>query len=256
LAGQVLVAFGLLVVASLGLAWWLLGKKKSLAKEEKIEEQLPVFAAPANFGPSVADLAAMKEQKEQLRAQELALRQELQNSEAALKRFRDEQEIVARFESLAARMKEPMLVAKAMAETATRLCESPTLFFTYHDGVKSAVMHSSAGFANGEAPVGLSFPIDNALMQNIMENERRGEITKLANYEPLAKLVLVRTGTAHFEAWPVTGCGRFGRLAGRPRLLGVLVILRAGAEISNRHESLTRMMRTTGLIYENAILSQ
>jgi hypothetical protein len=102
----------------------------------------------------------------------------------------------------------------------------------------------------------MSFPIDQMVLQKIREADQKGTFAALSDYGPLSRILLARLGVAHFEAWALTGYGHLGRQAGKPRLLGVLIILQAGLESAMRHDSLSRMMRTTGLVYENALLSR
>lgn len=193
--------------------------------------------------------------QEKAEASEASLRIELNSAHAALKRAAEESAIVSDYERDAAAIKDPASISYKLTKTATQLCESPTLYFTYHDSMRLAVLHSDAGF-QGESPDGMSFPLGQEIMDRVIQADRNGEIASLADYGPLTKLVLARTGVAHFEAWALTGYGHLGRLSARPRLLGVLVILQAGVDSIARRESIARMIRTTGLAYENALLAQ
>ena len=169
---------------------------------------------------------------------------------------RSESAILHQFESESAKLRDPRQVATRLAQTASRLCSSPTLYFVHHENARVAVLQTTAGFESGEDPSGMSFNLDAPIQHRILECEKKGQIASLSDYGPLTKLCLARFGTAHFEAWPVTGFAHLGRQAERPRLLGVLVVLHAGVESRTRQDSLFRMMRATGLIYENSILAQ
>jgi hypothetical protein len=68
--------------------------------------------------------------------------------------------------------------------------------------------------------------------------------------------LMTRLGIAHFDAWAITGYSHLGRLAEKPKVLGILVVLQAGVESLLKKEALGRMVRATGLIYENAVLSR
>ncbi|MBI3534341.1 MAG: hypothetical protein HY072_02470 [Deltaproteobacteria bacterium] len=87
------------------------------------------------------------------------------------------------------------------------------------------------------------------------EAAQRGEIFSLTQYSPLANILLAKTGVAHFEAWPLTSYGPLGKMSGKLRLVGILVVLQAGVDSVLHREALIRMLRTTGLIYENMLLS-
>ncbi len=172
-----------------------------------------------------------------------------------LQRALQEHALIDRFEAEAVRLKSPKQVAERLTETTAVLCKSPTLFFTYFEGNFSGVLQSDSGFPAGTELPRLSFPIDPKILNAIASPDKVGENPSLSDYEPLNKLILSRFGVAHFDSWAVTGFGPLGRVAGKPRLLGVLVVLKAGTESANRREVLSRMMRCTGLVYENAVLS-
>ncbi len=172
-----------------------------------------------------------------------------------LQRALQEHAMIDRFEAEAVRLKSPKQVAERLTETAAVLCKSPTLFFTYFEGNFSGVLQADAGFPAGTQLPRLSFSIDPKVLNAISNPSQTGDNPSLSDYEPLSKLILSRFGIAHFDSWAVTGFGPLGRVAGKPRLLGVLVVLKAGTESANRREVLSRMMRCTGLVYENAVLS-
>ena len=231
--------------------------------ENVFENRIDLFATPVellNAGiQSVSEnkiAPALRDKIIQADSTEESLRRELLAAESALKRIREESSIVNQFEREAANIKDPKAIAYRLTATATRLCGSPTLFFNYHDSVKSAILHSDAGFDDGYTPAGMAFPLEPAVLARVRQADQRGEIASLSDYEPLAHLILARTGVAHFEAWALTGYGQLGRLAGKPRLLGILVILQAGSDTIAKNEAIGRMIRTTGLVYENALLAQ
>ena len=173
-----------------------------------------------------------------------------------LRTAQEERILLSKFEQEAIRLKDPKLIANRMAQVTSQLCQSPTLFFVFHEGIQAAILQADGGFPKGESPAGMSFAVDQQVITRIQMADKQGEIASLADYPPLAKILLSRMGVAHFEAWAVTGYGHLGRQAGRPRLLGILVILQAGVDSATRQDSLSRMMRTTGLVYENALLTR
>ncbi len=211
-----------------------------LVRLEEIEtEDLPVLnAEPLSIGATVAGPVTTSYQHQ------------------ALLRAQEENTVISGFEEEAARLKDPKQVAERLVQTSSRLCNSPTLFFVFHEGIKTAVLQTHAGFGPGEAPVGMSFPIDQKILDQVQKEVAEGRSASLVEHAPLAHILMARLGVAHFEAWAVTGYSRLGRAAGKSKLLGVLIVLQAGIDSASRHDSLSRMMRTTGLIYENALLSQ
>lgn len=172
-----------------------------------------------------------------------------------LQRALDEHAMIDRFETLAVNLKNPKQVVERLTETSAVLCKSPTLFFTYFEGSHSVVLQSESGFPEGTQLPRISVPVDEKLIAAISRPDSLGQPISLSDYGPLAQILMNRFGTAYFEAWAVTGFGPLGRAAGRARLLGVLVILKAGTESATRREILSRMMRSTSLVYENAVLS-
>ncbi len=194
-------------------------------------------------------------EQEEADARQARLRQELAATQELAKAAKRESELVGRFENEAARSRDPKAIARRLAAAAAEICESPTLFFIHHEGVRAAILQADGGFGPGDAPAAMSFPVAQEMLGAVVQAERQGIVASFSQYAPLQKLLLARLGLAHFEAWAVTGYGHLGRAAGRPRLLGILVILEAGTRSVGRYDSLSRMMRSTGLIYENALLS-
>jgi hypothetical protein len=220
------------------------------AAELRSEPSLePTTQISAEAASAISQLSEITESKNELR-------EELRASQQALRGVREELALVENFEKDSLRLKDPKAVATRLAQATSQLCGSPVLYFTFHDGLGAAILQADAGFAPGTAPVGMSFPLDDRWVKYIQAIEKRGETASLSEYEPLTKILLARMGVAHFEAWAVTGYGHLGRQAGLSRLLGVLVILQAGVDSVSRHDSLNRLMRATGLIYENALLSR
>ncbi len=184
------------------------------------------------------------------------IRAELRSSREALRSSAEEKTLVEKFEADVARLRDAGSVASRLAEAASRLSASPTLYFGFHEGLKAAILHATSGFPAAKAPAGMSFPLNLEAMRRIESAAQTSDApVSLSAYEPLAKLMLARLGVAHFEAWVLTGYSDLGRLARKPRVLGVLVILQSGVESVARHESLCRMMRASGLKYETTLRS-
>lgn len=257
-ARGLLGAFGALVCAAVAI-WFGRRPRRSAtafvqAPPKKVEEPLRETSETPELGAGATvagDLSARVGDRvvrvgPEGDAWQARLRQEL-----AAKR---ESELVSRFEGEAARSRDPKAIARRLAGAAAQICESPTLFFIHHEGVRAAILQADGGFASGDAPAAMSFPVDAAMLTAVVQAERQGIVASFSQYGPLQKLLLARLGLAHFEAWAVTGCGHLGRAAGRHRLVGILVILEAQARSASRYDSLSRMMRSTGLIYESALL--
>jgi len=167
-----------------------------------------------------------------------------------------ESDLLDHFEWEAAHIRDPKAVASRLVQTASKLCESPVLFFRFDSASGSAVLQAASGFTEGEELASLAFPIETSRLGKILDSSLRGGMESMSDHGPLSTLILARLGVSHFDAWAITGFSHLGRVSRSPRLLGVLVILRAGVESHLRRKSLGRMMRATGLIYENTILSQ
>ncbi|MBL7716195.1 MAG: hypothetical protein JNL01_12090 [Bdellovibrionales bacterium] len=161
-----------------------------------------------------------------------------------LRKFLDEERLISDYERRSFMAKTPREVSEQLVLVASELCKSPSLYFAYYRPTGQMILQAHAGLeAVGPIPA-LAFPVPHQ------------SITKYAGYEPLQNLILARFGTAHFEAHAVTAFGTLGRIASRPQILGVLVVLQSNVDSALHQESLSRLMRTTGLIYENAVLAQ
>ena len=192
-------------------------------------------------------------------AADLNLREELNATRDALREAREgvrrETELMAEFENDAVHLKDARLIARRMVDVAANLCRSPVLFLSHQENLRSLVLTEDAGFIANDIPVGLSVPVNSDLLTRC-ETQTGLSVPSVSDYEPLASVLLQRMGIAHFEAWALTGYGQLGRMAGKPRLLGVLVILQAGIDSQMHQHALSRMIRTTGLVYENALLTR
>ncbi len=164
---------------------------------------------------------------------------------------KDDEALLARFEREMATTPDVRKASARLASLASRLCKSPTLFFMYQDRLQACVLKCYAGFDGVQAPKAMAFAVPSTLLQSIYTQEQRGQAVSLAEYTPLAQLLLERTGVSHYEAWVVTGYGEQGRHEKRPAALGVLVILKAGYESAIRRDALARAMRITGTVYES-----
>ena len=185
-----------------------------------------------------------------------AMKAELLSYQQALKLSQHESELLAEFEAEAARIRDPKLVSVRMVSIASRLCASPALFFGYEDRIRACRVLAESGVGPGRIDGSAGFVVHESTLQWLQAEFSSGRWPSLSEYPPLSKLLLERLGVAHFEAWPLMGNGPLGRLSGKPRMLGVLVILQSSVDSYAKKDSLKRMLRSTGLIYENTLLAR
>ena len=179
---------------------------------------------------------------------ETLLRQDLLASRETLRSIDEEKKILAEVEEVLFKTTQPDQAVKEMTEGVARMTAGPTLFFQFQETLRMAQLKFDAGFAPGQAPAEISFPLDAEGGEEMK--------TRLANHAPLARIILARLGIAHFEAWPVYRYSQLGRNMGKQKLHGVLVILQAGEAAYTRGDSIGRMIRSASLVYENTINAQ
>ncbi len=194
---------------------------------------------------------------------ETMLRDDLRASQETLRALEEERKVLTEVEEGLWKTQDPEQANQRMTQGVSRLCGSPTLFFQYQETLRTATLKYDAGFASGHAPVELAFPIDTHTLERLTGlalqegNEARNEAKSiLSENAAMARIILARTGVAHFEAWPVFRYSALGRAAGKPRLHGVLIILQAGEAAYTRGDSIGRMIRSATLVYENTLHSQ
>lgn len=201
-----------------------------------------------NLSQSLSEKAEMQERIE-------VARNELMAHREIMRAFKEESTLLDRYEAEAARLRDPCALVSRLTAVASKLCASPALFFGYQSKDGSAVLVSEAGFSKGKGAASMSFPVSLGLIEEIQAMERLGKPTILPDYQPLSGVLLTMFGIAHFEAWAITGYGPLGRQTGRMRLLGILVFAQAGTTTISKRDSICRIIRSTGLVYENVILS-
>ncbi len=234
---------------------------RGAAKTSPLPAELPRADAPAGataagpvahrVGSRMVESGLGPEESRELQG----LREQFETLRDELEKHRRIEERVNRFEKEALALRNPRLLATRMAEVASEICGSPALVLLHDERLHALVLAADCGFAQGQAPVGLSCPVSPELTTRIQQDFARGELSPLTGHEPLAQVLMRRAGVAHFEAWALAGFGPLGRATRRARLLGALVILQSGVDSFNQREHLGRMMRATGLVYENAILT-
>lgn len=201
--------------------------------------QPPAFTAPKTQPKEAAPASASMP----------AILDQAFHDEWKLRKFLDEEKLISDFERRSFIAKTPREVSEQLVLVATELCKSPALYFAFYRPTGQMILQAHAGLeAVGSLPA-LAFPMPNPATSV-------SKVSRLEEYGPLQNLILARFGTAHFEAHPVTAFGTLGRIAQRPQILGVLVVLQSNVDSALHQESLSRLMRTTGLIYENAVLAQ
>ena len=182
------------------------------------------------------------------------LHRELSANQRIHKKGIEEKLLFDRYETDARASRDAKQMSQRLAEVTSKVCKSPTLYFTYQEASRLGILSADHGFENGDVPESMTFPITAEVSARLQQAESRNEILSLTEYPPLARAIMNRMGIAHFEAWPVTGkqAGPNGVI----RLQGVLVILQPGVDSDLHRESIARMMRATGHTYENALVSR
>ena len=179
------------------------------------------------------------------------LHRELAANQRIHKKGIEQNTLFDRYETDARASRDSKQMSQRLTEVTSKVCKSPTLYFTYQEASHLGILSADHGFENGDAPESMTFPITAEVISRLQQAESRNEILSLTEYPPLARAIMNRMGIAHFEAWPVTG-----KQAGANCLQGVLVILQPGVDSDLHRESIARMMRATGHTYENALLSR
>jgi hypothetical protein len=226
----------------------------------------PTFSYTTGSQAAVeTDIDSLRREVEHLRTENARLRlanESLLNHQEINKRAVDglvqREKLLQDFETGALVQRHPRVIAEQTARTAHQLCQVPALFFTVDPVQGIARLAADAGLANQgrKAPAHLEFRLDTEAMDAIAEITRDGSIASLSQYEPLAQEILMHFGVSHFEAWAMTGFSWLGRAAGKPSVLGVLVLLGAGSQSLTHGPSLGRMLRNAGLVYENSLLAR
>jgi|GEM_PF-2926413 len=215
--------------------------------------------------PEVHDIESLSREVQALRTENARLRlanESLLNHQELSKRAVDglvqREKLLQDFETGALVQRHPRVIAEQTARTAHQLCQVPALFFTVDPAGGIARLSADAGLGERgrKAPAHLEFRLDAEAMDAIADITQDGSIASLSQFEPLARLILMHFGVSHFEAWAMTGFSWLGRAAGKPSVLGVLVLLGAGSQSLTHGPSLGRMLRNAGLVYENSLLAR
>lgn len=164
----------------------------------------------------------------------------------------DIRNVVENYEFHASQVADSRLLFPMLAQTASHLCESSTVFFRFDPASRKCQLETDAGFDSGQAPSQMSFVMEVAAVEKILDCARRQRLASLAQYQPLSQVILKSLGIAVFEAWAVTTSiprqTALNRPPSEPKLLGVLVILQSGVPSATRRDFLARILRTTGFV--------
>lgn len=182
-----------------------------------------------------------------------ALKRELEATQVRLARLQVESQGISALEEKVYALKNPVKVADELVALVSYLCKSPVLFFDYTENTGLSTLQSTGGFSQGTDPDSLSFRLTSEARDQIFSEEKKSGTASLAEYQPLTSVLMQKLGVAYFEAWVMTGFAPLGRLSGKRQILGVIVILNAGVDSALQRESIERMLRSIGLVYENAI---
>lgn len=135
------------------------------------------------------------------------------------------------------------IIFERVTAAISKLCDSPVLFFEYRHEFKASLLATTAGFAKNKTPSAMSFPIADEIVNTISQSVQNRKTASLSGFQPLCRVILDRTGVAHFDAWAVTSkSGQF---------YGVMVILQAGVQSAIHKASLTRLLSGIGLSSSN-----
>ena len=238
IAGEALACFGVLAIL-IGLEVWALTRGKTAAIPAAAAAEIAAAAEPQAEIPTVQISDDRLDQ---------AIEVHTQVSQAQM----EERFLISQFENEAPQIKDTRKLAVKLTLATSRIFRSPALFFGYQEGIQAAVLEAHAGFNDENKPAGMSCPIPETVLRKIFEREQQGFLVSLTDYGPLATLLNARD----FEAWAVTGFApEVTPNGGGPRLLGILAILDRPNASQAPQASLTRLMKATGISYENALLS-
>lgn len=112
---------------------------------------------------------------------------------------------------------DPKIIGKLATQTATKICEQPSLFFRFKDEGLVASLEADFGFPEDLAPrYPLSLRLEGQAVAQIRKCIDMGRTATLANYEPLNRILFQELRVDQFEAW-VLSDGR--------NILGILVVI-------------------------------
>ena len=172
----------------------------------------------------------------------LTIQEELKKLRISKKQF----ELLISHETEAMHLSDPQQIALHLTKNAAYLCDSPVLFFAFHENKQTASLLANSGFPT---PPSLEpFMITKVEHRKMINLAKQHQIPSLAQYTPLCDLILMNLNVAHFEAWAITTHSPLLRKSEDPKLLGILVILHAGIESNLHHGVLSRMIKTTGML--------
>lgn len=160
-----------------------------------------------------------------------------------------EQEILGQFQLSALKLREPKMVASILTEAASQLCKSPTLFMRYDAKFRSFSLETESGLDGGSTPHVLQLSLSEDALRRIEDLTSTGLVASLAQFEPLAKLLIQRLGVSYYEAWVLSST----RENQPNQIYGLLVILQASLDSIQRRDFLMSMIKTTGLIYDREL---
>lgn len=233
-------------------------REKEKSREERLyRERLQLYSQPPHYARSEQTTHTVSEPKAEAAAQTLvvtaALRRELEAAQMRIDRLQIESQGISSLEAKVYALKDPVKVAGELVELLSNLCKSPAMFFDYSENTGLSTLQATGGFSSGTDPDSMSFRISIEARESVFADEKTTGAASLTEYVPLASVLMQKLGVAYFEAWVMTGFAPLGRLSGKRQILGVVVILNAGIDSALQRESLERVLRSIGLVYENTI---
>lgn len=131
-----------------------------------------------------------------------------------------------------------------LCEFASRLTESPVLYFRYYPRSQTFSLASAAGDVKITQASAMQVYVRRDIEQQVLQLANQGKVASLSNYGPLARMMISNLNVAHFEAWVVasdTTVDAYGA-----KMVGVLIVLRAGFKSAQVRPLLAKAIRETG----------
>lgn len=131
-----------------------------------------------------------------------------------------------------------------LCDFASQLTESPVLFLRYYPRTQNLSLVAAAGDLKISNSAAMQVFVRKDIEQQITQFANQGKVASISNYAPLARMMISNLNIAHFEAWAVasdTSVDAYGS-----KMVGVLVILRAGFKSAQVRPLLAKAIRETG----------
>jgi hypothetical protein len=129
-------------------------------------------------------------------------------------------------------------VRRAFLDEIYELSHSPLLWMKYLPATGHLQLEETRGYAPGKEPAVLMATLGAAETIEVHRQRRLGNVMSLAQSPGLLKMMMMKLGIAHFEAWPLC--------ADTPeRLIGVLVVTQPNLETALAGEKISQRISMT-----------